>query len=71
MPQRRQNMTALLALWLIALCVGAIYYSIPPSGVSPDIYGVGLWILSSGVMVVSAIILVVSVVSPWGIHPTK
>ena len=64
-------MTVLLALWLIALCVGAIYYSIPPSGVSPDIYGVGLWILSSGVMVVSAIILVVSVVSPWGIHPTK
>jgi hypothetical protein len=37
----------------------------------PDIYGIGLWILSSGVLVVSAVILVVSLVSPWGIHPTK
>jgi hypothetical protein len=49
----------------------AIYHGIPPSGMKPDIYGIGLWILSSGVLVVSAVILVVSLVSPWGIHPTK
>lgn len=64
-------MTALLALWLCALCIGAIYYSIPVRGVSPDVYGVALWILSSGVFVVSAVILVVSLISPWAIHPTK
>jgi hypothetical protein len=64
-------MTALLALWLCALCVGAIYYSVPPRGMSPDIYGIALWILSSGVLAASAIILVVSLVSPWGTHPTK
>jgi hypothetical protein len=64
-------MIALLALWLCALCFGAIYYSIPPSGMSPNIYGIGLWILSSGVLAVSAIILVVSLISPWAIHPTK
>jgi hypothetical protein len=35
-------MTALLALWLCALCAGAIYYSMPPTGTRPDIYGVAL-----------------------------
>jgi hypothetical protein len=64
-------MTALLALWLCALCAGAIYYSIPPSGTKLDVYSVALWIMSSGVLVVSAVILVVSVVSPTGIHPAK
>jgi hypothetical protein len=64
-------MTALLALWLCALCVGAIYYSIPPGGMRQNIYDVALWILSSGVLAVSATVLVVSLVSPWGIHPTK
>ena len=64
-------MTALLALWLCGLCAGAIYYTIPPKGTSPDVYGVALWILSSSVMAVSATILVVSAVSPMGIHPAK
>lgn len=64
-------MTALLALWLCGLCVGAIYYSTPPSGMSPDLYAVALWILSSVVLAVSAVILVVSVVSPFGIHAGK
>jgi hypothetical protein len=64
-------MTALLALWLCALCAGAIYYSMPPSGTRPDVYGVALWIMSSGVLVVSAVILVVSVISPPVIHPVK
>jgi len=63
--------TALLALWLCALCVGAMYYSTPQRGVGPDVYGVALWILSSGVLAVSATILVVSVISPVGIHPPK
>ncbi|WGJ16257.1 hypothetical protein QEV83_08470 [Methylocapsa sp. D3K7] len=64
-------MTALLALWLCALCAGAIYYSIPPRGTRADVYGIALWIMSSGVLVVSAVVLVVSVVSPAGIHPPK
>jgi hypothetical protein len=64
-------MTALLALWLCALCGGAIYYSMPTSGTRLDVYGVALWIMSSGVLVVSAVILVVSVVSPPVIHPAK
>jgi hypothetical protein len=37
----------------------------------PDVYSVALWILSSSVMAVSATILVVSVISPVGIHPAK
>jgi hypothetical protein len=63
-------MTALLALWLCGLCVVGIYYSMPPSGsMRQDIYGLSLWILSSFVLAVSATILVVSIVSPLGIHP--
>jgi hypothetical protein len=31
-------MIAFLALWLCVLSVAAIYYSIPPSGMRPDIY---------------------------------
>ena len=64
-------MTALLALWLCGLCTVAIYYTVPPKGMRPDVYSVALWILSSCVMAVSATILVVSVISPVGIHPAK
>lgn len=64
-------MTALLALWLCGLCAGAIYYTIPAKGMSPDVYGVALWILSSSVLAVSATILVVSVLSPNGVHAGK
>jgi hypothetical protein len=55
-------MTALLALWLCALCVGAIYYSIPPGGMRQNIYDVAL---SSGVLAVSATVLVWSA---WSRH---
>ncbi|HTV32796.1 MAG TPA: hypothetical protein VME69_06795 [Methylocella sp.] len=64
-------MTPLLALWICALCFGAVYYSRPEQGMHMDIYSIGLWVLSSGVFVVSAMILVVSLVSPWPMHPTK
>jgi hypothetical protein len=64
-------MTAILALWLCGLCVLAIYYSAPPIGMRPDVYGVALWIMSGGVLAVSATILVVSVVAPVGVHPAK
>jgi hypothetical protein len=62
-------MTALLALWLCVLSVAAIYYTIPPSGMRPDFYGIALWILSSCALATSAIVLVVSLVSPQPIHP--
>ncbi|MCL2385320.1 MAG: hypothetical protein FWC84_05780 [Alphaproteobacteria bacterium] len=64
-------MTTLLALWICALCFGAVYYSLPQEGMRLDIYSVGLWVLSSGVFVGSAMILVVSLISPWPTHPTK
>jgi hypothetical protein len=58
------------ALWLCGLCVVAIYYTLPPSGVSPDIYGIALWVLSSVVLGASAIILMVILIQPAGIiHP--
>ena len=56
-------MIAFLALWLCVLSVVAIYYTIPPSGMRPDIYEIALWILSSCVLATSAIIIVVSLVS--------
>ena len=62
-------MIALLALWLCGFSVVAIYYTIPPSGMKPDFYGIALWILSSCALVTSAIIVVVSLVSPQAIHP--
>jgi len=62
-------MTAFLALWLCVLSAAAIYYTIPPSGMRPDIYGIALWILSSCALVSSAIIVVVSLISPQAIHP--
>jgi hypothetical protein len=62
-------MIAFLALWLCVLSVAAIYYSIPPSGMRPDINEIALWILSSCVLATSAIIIVVSLVSPQTIHP--
>jgi|GEM_PF-1229106 hypothetical protein len=62
-------MIAFLALWLCVLSVVAIYYTIPPSGMRPDIYGIALWILSSCALATSAIIIVVSLVSPQAIHP--
>ena len=64
-------MPRLLALWLCGLCAVAMYYTIPPRGMSPDVYGVALWILSSSVMAVSATILMVSAVLPAGIHPGR
>jgi uncharacterized membrane protein len=65
-----QKMTAFFsALWLCGLCVVAIYYTIPPSGMNPDIYGISLWILSSVVLVASVVILMVILISPVGIHP--
>jgi hypothetical protein len=66
---RRQNMIAFLALWLCVLSVAAIYYTIPPSGMRPDIYEIALWILSSCALATSAIIIVVSLVSPQPINP--
>ncbi len=63
-------MIAFLALWLCLVSAVAIYYTIPPSGMRPDIYGIALWILSSCALVTSAIIVVVSLVSPQEIHPT-
>jgi hypothetical protein len=62
-------MIAFLALWLCVLSVVAIYCSIPPSGMRPDINEIALWILSSCVLATSAIIIVVSLVSPQAIHP--
>jgi len=62
-------MIAFLALWLCVLSVAAIYYTIPPSGMRPDIYEIALWILSSCALATSAIIIVVSLVSPQAIHP--
>jgi hypothetical protein len=66
---KETNMIAFLALWLCVLSVVAIYYTIPPSGMRPDIYGFALWILSSCALATSAIIIVVSLVSPQAIHP--
>jgi hypothetical protein len=63
-------MITFLALWLCVLSVVAIYYTIPPRGMRPDIYGIALWILSSCALATSAIIIVVSLVSPLAIHPT-
>ena len=51
-------MTTLLALWICSLCFGAVYYSLPQEGMRLDIYSIGLWVLSSGVFVGSAMILV-------------
>jgi hypothetical protein len=48
---------------------GPIYLGIPPSSTRPDIYEIALWILSSGVLATSAIIIVVSLVSPQPINP--
>jgi hypothetical protein len=62
-------MAALLSLFLCGFCIGAIYYSTPSRGVNPDVYGVALWVLSSGALAGSAIILLVSLVPPVGIHP--
>jgi hypothetical protein len=62
-------MIAFLALWLCVLSGAAIYYTIPPRGMRPDIYGIALWILSSCALATSAIIIVVSLVSPQAIHP--
>jgi hypothetical protein len=62
-------MIAFLALWLCVLSVAAIYFSIPPSGMRPDINEIALWILSSCVLATSVIIIVVSLVSPQAIHP--
>ena len=62
-------MIAFLALWLCVLSVAAIYYTIPPSGMRPDIYEIALWILSSCALATSAVIIVVSLASPQPIHP--
>ena len=62
-------MIAFLALWLCVLSVAAIYFSIPPSGMRPDIYEIALWILSSCALATSAVIIVVSLASPQPIHP--
>jgi hypothetical protein len=43
---------------------GPIDFGIPPSSTRPDIYEIALWILSSCVLATSAIIIVVSLVSP-------
>ena len=62
-------MIIFLALWLCVLSVVAIYCTIPPRGMRPDIYGIALWILSSCTLATSAIIIVVSLVAPQAIHP--
>jgi hypothetical protein len=65
-------MTALLVLWLCGgwvMGVVGIYYSLPPPGTQPNVYEVGLWILSGTVLAVSATILMVCLFSPLAIHP--
>jgi len=62
-------MIIFLALWLCVLSVVAIYCTIPPRGMRPDIYGIALWIMSSCTLATSAIIIVVSLISPQAIHP--
>lgn len=64
-------MTSILAFWLCGLCVVGLYHSIPERGVRQDIYDVTLGILSTCVILISATILVVSLLSPSGIHPGK
>lgn len=62
-------MIPLLALWVCTLSVVSIYNSVPPENTRQNIYGVALWFLSCCVLLVSAAIFVVSIVSPLGIHP--
>jgi hypothetical protein len=62
-------MIIFLALWLCVLSAVAIYCTIPPRGMRPDIYGIALWILSGCTLATSAIIIVVSLISPQAIHP--
>jgi hypothetical protein len=62
-------MIIFLALWLCVLSVVAIYCAIPPRGIRPDIYEIGLWIMSGCTLATSTIIIVVSLVSPQAIHP--
>jgi hypothetical protein len=64
-------MTAILALWLCGLCAVGLYHSVPERGMRQDIYDVSLGILSTGVLVVSATIMVVMLFSPLGIHVGK
>jgi hypothetical protein len=64
-------MTALAALWLCGLCALGLYSCLPETGVRQDIYYVTLGILSTCVMMVSATILVVILISPLGIHVGK
>jgi hypothetical protein len=63
-------MIIFLALWLCVLSVLAIYCTIPPRGMWPDIYEIALWILSSCTLATSAIVIVVILVSPQANHPT-
>lgn len=62
-------MAALLALWLCGLGVVGIYCSMPPASMRQNLYGMALWVLSSGVLAVSATIIAVSLILPPGIHP--
>jgi predicted Kef-type K+ transport protein len=62
-------MTALLALWLCALSIVGLYRSLPERGVRQDFYDVTLGILSSGMLAVSATIMVVSLISQPAVHP--
>ncbi|QBR70733.1 hypothetical protein CU048_04940 [Beijerinckiaceae bacterium] len=62
-------MIPLLALWVGALSVVSIFNSVPPENTRQNVYGIALWILSCCILVISAAIFMVSIVSPLGIHP--
>jgi hypothetical protein len=64
-------MASILAFWLCGLCIVALYHSIPERGTRQDIYDATLGILSACVIMVSAAIIVVSLLSPTGLHPGK
>jgi hypothetical protein len=61
-------MTAILALWLCGLCAVGLYRSMPQRGTRQDIYNIALGIMATCVMVLAAAIMVVSLLSPAGIH---
>jgi hypothetical protein len=62
-------MLTILALWVCGLCALSLYRSIPAKGMRQDIYDVTLGIMSTSVLVVSATVLVVSLIASPGVHP--
>lgn len=62
-------MIALLAFWLCSLCAVGLYHCVPERGMRQDFYDATLGILTTCVMVIAATVMVVSLLSPLGIHP--